>query len=67
MIVLLDNGHGGLVNSQYQTEGKRFDWGGDGIIYEGEFNRAIVGGIVERLTLLKIPYVNVDQSIETSD
>lgn len=59
MIVLLDNGHGGLVNSQYQTEGKRFDWGGDGIIYEGEFNRAIVGGIVERLTLLKIPYVNV--------
>ena len=30
-----------------------------GIIYEGEFNRAIVNGIIERLTYLKIPYVNI--------
>ena len=59
MIVLLDNGHGGLINGEYQTPGKRKDWDNDGIIYEGEFNRAIVNGIIEQLTFLKIPYVNI--------
>lgn len=59
MIVLLDNGHGGLINGEYQTEGKRKDWGDHGIIYEGEFNRAIVNGIIEILTEKKIPYVNI--------
>lgn len=59
MIVLLDNGHGALVNNEYQTPGKRKDWGDDGIIYEGEFNRAIVNGIIEELTYYKIPYVNI--------
>lgn len=59
MIVLLDNGHGGLINGQYVTPGKRKDWGNQGIIYEGEFNRAIVAGIIEQLTLLNIPYVNI--------
>lgn len=59
MIVLLDNGHGGLINGEYTTPGKRKDWGADGIIYEGEFNRAIVGGIIEQLTLLNIHYVNI--------
>jgi len=59
MIVLLDNGHGGLINGKYQTPGKRKDWGNNGIIYEGEFNRAIVNGIIQELTRLKIPYVNI--------
>jgi len=59
MIVLLDNGHGGLINGQYQTPGKRKDWGNKGIIYEGEFNRAIVNGIIQELTFLGIPYVNI--------
>lgn len=59
MIVLLDNGHGGLINGKYQTPGKRKDWGNGSIIYEGEFNRAIVNGIIEQLTTLKIPYVNI--------
>lgn len=59
MIVLLDNGHGGLINGEYQTAGKRKDWNDRGIIYEGEFNRAIVNGIIEQLTFMKIPYVNI--------
>lgn len=59
MIVLLDNGHGGLINGQYITPGKRKDWGDNGVIYEGEFNRAIVNGLIEKLTFLKIPYVNI--------
>ncbi|SNR14549.1 N-acetylmuramoyl-L-alanine amidase [Tenacibaculum jejuense] len=70
MIVLLDNGHGGLINGEYQTPGKRKDWGNKGIIYEGEFNRAIVSGIAQELTRLKIPYVNItpeyrDVTLET--
>ncbi len=59
MIVLLDNGHGALINNKYQTPGKRKDWKEKGIIYEGEFNRAIVNGIIELLTFYKIPYVNI--------
>jgi len=58
MLVLLDNGHGGLINGVYQTPGKRKEWG-DEVIYEGEFNRAIVNGIIEELTRLKISYVNI--------
>ncbi|MGB5819935.1 MAG: N-acetylmuramoyl-L-alanine amidase [Saonia sp.] len=60
MIVLLDNGHGGLVNGKYQTLGKRSPkWADGSQLYEGEFNRAIVNGIVQALTRLKIPYVNI--------
>ena len=59
MIVLLDNGHGSLINNEYQTPGKRKDWEDKGIIYEGEFNRSIVNGIIEELTFMKIPYVNI--------
>jgi len=59
MLVLIDNGHGGLINGNYATSGKRKDWKAKGIIYEGEFNRAIVNGVIEQLTLLKIPYVNI--------
>lgn len=59
MIVLLDNGHGSLINGRYQTQGKRKDWQDNGIIYEGEFNRAIVNGIIEQLVYYKIPFVNI--------
>ena len=30
MIVLLDNGHGGLINGAYTTPGKKKDWGDQG-------------------------------------
>ncbi len=60
MIVLLDNGHGGIINGVYQTPGKRSPiWNDGSQLFEGEFNRAIVNGIVQELTLLKIPYVNI--------
>ncbi len=70
MIVLIDNGHGALINGSYQTRGKLKDWGDQGVIYEGEFNRAIVGGIIEQLTFLNIDYVNIapeywDVSLQT--
>ena len=60
MIVLLDNGHGGLVNGKYQTPGKRSPvWGDDSQLFEGEFNRAIVARIIEALNVEKIPYINI--------
>jgi N-acetylmuramoyl-L-alanine amidase len=71
MIVLLDNGHGGLINGTYQTPGKRSPiWNDGSQLFEGEFNRAIVNGIIEVLTTLRIPYVNIaaeyrDVTLET--
>jgi len=60
MLILLDNGHGGLINGVYQTPGKRSPvWADGSQLYEGEFNRAIVNGIIQELTRLKIPYVNI--------
>ena len=71
MIVLLDNGHGGLINGIYQTPGKRSPvWNDGSQLFEGEFNRAIVNGIIEELTALRISYVNIapeyrDVTLET--
>lgn len=60
MIVILDNGHGGIINGLYQTAGKRSPiWEDGSQLFEGEFNRSIVNHIIENLTRLKIKYVNV--------
>ena len=60
MVVILDNGHGGLVNGLYQTPGKRSPKWNDGTqLFEGEFNRAVVNRIIEDLTRLGIKYVNI--------
>lgn len=57
MLILLDAGHGGIINGVYQTSGKRSPVWGDGRqLFEGEFNRWIVNGISERLSLRNIPY-----------
>lgn len=65
MIVLLDNGHGGIVNGEYQTTGKRSPiWDDGSQLFEGEFNRAIVNRIIERLTSLNINYVQFLLNIE---
>ena len=40
---LLDPGHGGMIDGQYQTAGKRSPKFADGtVLYEGELNRALV-------------------------
>ena len=65
MLVLLDNGHGGLINGNYQTPGKRSPiWADGSQLFEGEFNRAIVNGIIEELTRLNIRYVNIAPEYE---
>ena len=58
--VILDAGHGGLINGQYQTAGKRSPvWPDNTILYEGEFNRAIKARIIERLTAVRVPYIDL--------
>lgn len=60
---LLDNGHGGMIAGKYQTEGKRSpEWADGSQLYEGEFNRAIVNRLAEKLTALDIAYVKLTPS-----
>jgi len=54
-MVLLDNGHGGLVCSTYQTPGKRSPSYNGEVLYEGVFNRFIVAGIAKELARFNIP------------
>lgn len=58
MLILLDNGHGGLIAGEYQTAGKRSPiWNDGSQLFEGEFNRSIVNGIIQQLTQQNIDYV----------
>jgi N-acetylmuramoyl-L-alanine amidase len=54
---LLDNGHGGIINGVYQTEGKRSPvWEDGSQLFEGEFNRDVVNKLVELLKKEGIAY-----------
>lgn len=54
---LLDNGHGGLINGQPQTAGKRSPTFDDGqVLYEGEFNREVVRRLATECRRLEIDY-----------
>jgi|TARA_E500000331_G_scaffold318646_1_gene330820 N-acetylmuramoyl-L-alanine amidase len=45
---LLDPGHGGIIDGKYQTAGKRSPLFPDGsVLYEGVFNRDVVGRIIK--------------------
>lgn len=68
--VILDNGHGGLINGVYQTAGKRSPMYSKGVLFEGMFNRWVVNGIKQELDRLSIPYYHIspedkDVSLET--
>lgn len=64
MIPILDNGHGGVINGQYQTPGKRSPFWHRGVLYEGAFNRWIVNGIMKKLDLENKPYFHVSPELE---
>jgi len=61
--VILDNGHGGMINGEYQTPGKRSPKWDTGVLYEGMFNRWVVNRIIENLDRLKIPYYHVSPEL----
>ena len=57
MKILLDNGHGGIIDGEYQTPGKRSPMWADGSqLFEGDFNRKIVNGIARELEERDIEY-----------
>jgi N-acetylmuramoyl-L-alanine amidase len=57
MKVILDAGHGGVINGVYQTPGKRSPiWGDGSQLFEGQFNRRVVIGIATHLNELGIEY-----------
>ncbi len=63
--ILLDNGHGGIIKGIYQTAGKRSPIWPDGTqLFEGEFNRAIVNGVIVELNELGIPCVNIVPALQ---
>lgn len=60
MLVLLDNGHNGVVKGVSKTPHRRSPLFPDGKqLFEGELNRAIVNGIMQELTFMQIPYYNI--------
>lgn len=57
---LFDNGHGGIIDGEYQTAGKRSPRWPDGeILYEGVFNRAIVDRLMKLCADAGIDAVNL--------
>ena len=63
-IVILDNGHGGMIGGQYQTPGKRSPNWSKGILYEGAFNRWIVSLIIMQLDQAQVPYYHISPELE---
>lgn len=60
LTVLIDNGHGGMIDGIYQTQGKRSPkWDGMDQLFEGEFNRKVAWMLHEKLAYYKIPSVMI--------
>lgn len=62
-IVILDNGHGGVIGGTYQTAGKRSPKYSKGILYEGMFNRWVVNRLIEKLDRANIPYYHISPEL----
>lgn len=57
---ILDNGHGGIIDGEYQTPGKISPkWEDDTQLFEGEFNRAIVKRIIKLCDEAGIECINL--------
>ncbi|MCK6649660.1 MAG: N-acetylmuramoyl-L-alanine amidase, partial [Bacteroidia bacterium] len=63
MFVLIDPGHGGMINGVYQTAGKRSPkWGDLPQLFEGVQNRKIAAKLKELLKASNIPFMDVVDS-----
>lgn len=62
--VVLDCGHGGVINGLYQTAGKRSPKWSKGVLYEGMFNRWVVNRVIEKLDRLEIPYYHISPELK---
>jgi len=62
-LILLDAGHGGIINGQYVTAPKKMVVFPDGFtIYEGVWNRIVVEGIKEALTSAGVKFDDIVNS-----
>jgi len=62
-LILLDAGHGGIINGQYVTAPKKMFVFPDGFtIYEGVYNRLVVEGIKEALTSAGVKFDDIVNS-----
>lgn len=62
-LVLLDAGHGGMIDGVYQTAGKRSPkWADLPQLFEGVQNRRIVAKVKELLVAKQIPFLDVVNS-----
>ena len=62
-LILLDAGHGGIINGQYVTAPKKMFVFPDGFtIYEGVWNRLVVEGIKEALTSAGVKFDDIVNS-----
>jgi N-acetylmuramoyl-L-alanine amidase len=61
--VVLDAGHGGMINQNYQTPGKRSPKWSKGVLYEGMFNRWVVNRVIEKLDRNRIPYYHISPEL----
>lgn len=62
-LILLDAGHGGIINGQYVTAPKKMVVFPDGFtIYEGVWNRLVVDGIKEALTSAGVKFDDIVNS-----
>ena len=63
--IVLDAGHGGMIDGKYQTKGKRSPvWDDGSVLYEGECNRAIKSRVMELMAFNKMPYFDVNPEQE---
>ena len=57
---ILDNGHGGIIDGEYQTAGKRSPvWEDGSQLFEGEFNRSIVERLIKMCANEGIECINL--------
>ena len=64
MIPIFDSGHGGLIKGVYQTPGKRSADLGQGVLYEGAFNRWMKHKLMEMCDHIRIPYLDASPGHE---
>lgn len=62
-IPVFDNGHGGVINGEYQTPGKRSPNWENGVLYEGMFNRWIVNACIKKCDYYRIPYHHISPEL----
>ncbi len=63
MYIILDPGHGGMINQKYTTPGKRSpQWNDLPQLFEGVQNRKVVARIKDKLAQNNIPFFDVVDS-----